>query len=225
MKLDPTKGNFSAGSALLLSAIDQGSRSPRRFLAWLKLRLGPFDHLIEKVPAEASVLDVGCGFGVFLGSLAVSGKPIRGLGFDRNALGIGQARDMAARLKAMGCQAELQFECRDIVDPWPEGVFDVVTIVDVIHHLPIAMRPSMLSRASTRLRPGGLVLLKDISPRPLWQAYANRLSDLAMYLSWVRYSSPEEMISWGRDSGLELLTREKIDRMCYGHSLMVFRRT
>ena len=33
-----------------------------------------------------------------------------------------------------------------------------------------------------------------------------------MHRSWVRYTSPEEIISWGRDAGLDIVTRERIDR-------------
>lgn len=208
---------------MLLSVIGRKPWSWRRLISRFKLHLGPFDRLVDQVPTGASVLDVGCGFGLFLGLLATSNRKIRGSGFDRNAASIRQARDIASRLEAMGCPADLRFECRDINDSWPEARFDVVTIIDVLHHLPIALRPGLLAEASARLRPGGLVVVKDISPRPLWRAYANRLTDLMMHRSWARYSSSEEIISWGRNSGLEIVTRERIDRACYGHVLLVFR--
>ncbi len=224
MRLDRPRSNLTAGSAALLSAIGGEAPSWRRLLTRLKLHFGLFRRVADLVPSGATVLDVGCGFGVLLGWLAVCGRPIRGLGFDRGASEIREAQRMAARLETLGSQAELRFECRDIGDSWPPGAFDVVTIIDVLHHLPIAQRRRLLEEAAERLRPGGLLVLKDISPRPLWRAYANRLTDLVLHRSWVSYTSPEEIISWGEDSGFQVVTCERTDRLWYGHTLLVFRR-
>ncbi len=165
MKPDRAWSTLPIDPAMLLSVIGREPWSWRRLISRFKLHSGLFDRLVDQVPTGASVLDVGCGFGLFLGLLATSNRKIRGSGFDRNAASICRARDMASRLETMGCPADLRFECRDINDPWPVDRFDVVTIIDVLHHLRTALRPGLLAEASARLRPGGLVVVKDISPR------------------------------------------------------------
>jgi 2-polyprenyl-3-methyl-5-hydroxy-6-metoxy-1,4-benzoquinol methylase len=57
----------------------------------------PFGPLIDQVPADASVLDVGCGGGLFLGLLRAGRRLREGLGFDASRPAIAIAQAMAAR--------------------------------------------------------------------------------------------------------------------------------
>src|SRR5947208_2041928 len=62
----------------------------------------PFEELIRHVPGGASVLDAGCGGGLFLALLAATGKRITGQGFDISSPAIDVARTMAEAAKATG---------------------------------------------------------------------------------------------------------------------------
>ena len=41
----------------------------------------------------------------------------------------------------------------------------MVAVLDVFHLLPRALRRGLLAQAAERVKPGGMLVLKDISPR------------------------------------------------------------
>jgi 2-polyprenyl-3-methyl-5-hydroxy-6-metoxy-1,4-benzoquinol methylase len=210
--------------ASLASSIYRESSPVSRLLMTLRPYICPFERLIEYVPEEANVLDVGCGAGLFLGLLAATGLKFRGTGFDASAGAIRQACTMGAHLKALGAAAVLEFEHRDVRAPWPEGPFDVVSMIDVMHHVPLDHRRSVLERCYSALRPGGLLIYKDIGDRPRWRATANRLHDLVMAREWVHYTPLCDVEAWTKQMGMEVRLSERINRKWYGHDLCLLRR-
>lgn len=177
----------------------------------------PFETVLEHVPEGAEVLDVGCGGGLFLG-LAAGTRGLRaGLGFDANAGVIEIANGMAAAFDT------LSFRCIDVGEPWPEGAFDVVSMIDVMHHIPPAVQPAILPMVAARLRPGGVFLYKDINGADRLRAAANRLHDLVLAQEWVRYLPRPRLRELAAAAGLAEEHHETINRLWYGHDFHVFR--
>jgi 2-polyprenyl-3-methyl-5-hydroxy-6-metoxy-1,4-benzoquinol methylase len=218
--------HYSPGelAALSRSLYSGGPWLLRKLQHWRPL-ICPFDRLLGHVPEDASVLDVGCGGGLFLALLAATGHRPRGIGFDTAAGAIRLAGDMAGRMEGRGAGSRgiLRFERRDFADSWPKGPFDVVSIIDVMHHVPPPHQKSFFQTACRAVRPGGILLYKDMCRCPLWRAMANRLHDLAIALQWIHYAPIHEVERWAEDNGMELLHAERIDRLWYGHELRVFR--
>jgi SAM-dependent methyltransferase len=196
----------------------------QRGMMGLRPYICPLHRLIDEVPVGASILDVGCGYGLFLGLLAATGRRPRGVGFDVSAGAIPTARKMAVRLREAEVAADLWFERVGVDDPWPAGPFDVVSLIDVMHHVPPPRQEGLFQAAYDAVRPCGLLLYKDIGPRPFWRAWANRLHDLLVARQWVHLLPDAVVLRWGRARGLELLSRERINALWYGHDLLVFRR-
>ena len=138
----------------------------------------PLDRLIPLVPQGSSVLDIGCGGGLWLGLLAVLGCIDRGFGFDSCRDAIDVARAMTKNLRASGCTREVIFEHRAVSEEWPQDVFDVVSLIDVLHHIPPEQQRRVVDLACERVRPGGLLFSRTCVSRPRWRATANRLHDL-----------------------------------------------
>jgi 2-polyprenyl-3-methyl-5-hydroxy-6-metoxy-1,4-benzoquinol methylase len=105
----------------------------------------PFDLAIEHVPAGSFVLDVGCGGGLLLGALARIGRIRGGVGFDFSADGIRVAKAM---LRAIPAGCDLQFHHLSAMDRWPEGPFTVVSLIDVMHHVPVAAQRDVFRTAA-----------------------------------------------------------------------------
>jgi SAM-dependent methyltransferase len=189
----------------------------------LRPYISPFDRLIQYVPEDSRVLDVGCGAGLFLGLLAATGRRLHGVGFDSSASAILAADSMGRQTTALGSEAVLNFVHLDVRSPWPVGPFNIVSIIDVMHHIPASDRRSVIQRACAALRPGGLLLYKDIGARPRWRAAANRIHDLLMTREWIGYTPLSEVESWAREEGLKRLETERINRLWYGHDLMLCR--
>jgi 2-polyprenyl-3-methyl-5-hydroxy-6-metoxy-1,4-benzoquinol methylase len=184
----------------------------------------PFEELLPIVPEGSRVLDVGCGGGLFLGLLSAEGRIRSGLGFDSSSSAISVAQRMCRRAAHGRAWVQLEFQCRDASAPWPEGIFDVVCLIDVLHHVtPQAQRP-VFEAAATRLGAAGLLIYKDMASAPAWQAWANRLHDLVLARQWIHYVPVERVERWASEIGLVLVDARAIDRYCYRHDLRVFRR-
>lgn len=181
----------------------------------------PLERVMGHVPPGSSVLDVGCGCGLWLGLLAHEGRIGRGVGFDVAGGAIRAAEGMR---RGWPGGERLAFERRDVEEGWPEGVFDVVSIIDVLHHVPPGARRGVVEEAGQHVRPGGRLIYKDMTDRG-WRAQMNRLHDLVMARQWVRYTPAAEVEAWAAGAGLVLTYREDVTRAWYGHELRVFERS
>jgi 2-polyprenyl-3-methyl-5-hydroxy-6-metoxy-1,4-benzoquinol methylase len=180
----------------------------------------PFAELIEPVPGGSNVLDIGCGAGLYLGLLASLGRIREGIGFDASPSAIAAAQRMSQKVVPV----RLDFRHLGVDEKWPDGRFDVVSLIDVMHHVPKLVRADVIRLAADRVRPGGLFIYKDMVRRPLWRAAANRAHDLVMARQWISYEPVETVEAQCRVIGLELTQRQDINMLWYGHELRVFRR-
>src|SRR5690349_69979 len=171
-----------------------------RKMQHLRPSICPFDELLAIVPPGASVMDIGCGSGLFLGLLQYFGFAIQGFGFDASRMAIVCADAMAKRHRA----ASLRFEYIRKQDPWPDGRFDVVSMIDVMHHIPVAHQEGAFRAATERVSPGGLLLYKDMSDRPWYCAGLNRMHDLVAAREWIHYVPVESIERWGAGLRLQL---------------------
>lgn len=180
----------------------------------------PFDRLVDATPRDAALLDVGCGGGLFLTLLAAEGRISRGVGFDTSEAAIRLARQAAGAEAVRG--TPLTFECRSVADGWPEGRFDAVSIIDVLHHVPGDAWRTTLEQALEHLREGGTLIYKDMCRRPRWRAIANRLHDMVLARQWINYVPIEEVDAWAAARGLQPIESDRINLLWYGHDLRVW---
>ncbi len=196
----------------------------RRKMQHYRPMICPFHRLLPHVPVGASILDVGSGSGLFLALLAKSGRRVHGVGFDVSSDAINLAVGMAERIANQAPDSSLQFAQLDVNAAWPAGPFDVVSIIDVMHHVPPVHQRALIATAAVHVAPGGTLLYKDMCRRPRWRAVANRAHDLALARQWIHYAPIDRVESWARDEGLELTCAETINLLWYGHELRVFQR-
>jgi SAM-dependent methyltransferase len=109
------------------------------------------------------VLDAGCGFGGTLASLRekVEGLELVGLNIDERQL------QRAAALIHPRPGSSLGFVAADACTlPFADASFDRVLAVECIFHFP--SRDAFLSEVRRVLRPGGVLVLSDFVPAPVW---------------------------------------------------------
>ncbi|MCO6003419.1 class I SAM-dependent methyltransferase [Actinoallomurus purpureus] len=101
-------------------------------------------------------LDVGCGEGLLVRRLA--GRARRVTGVDRSAEMIERARELAAGAGAPGAMEFVQADF--LRHPLPEGAYDLICSVAVIHHMDFT---SALTRMAELLRPGGRLVIVGLA--------------------------------------------------------------
>jgi 2-polyprenyl-3-methyl-5-hydroxy-6-metoxy-1,4-benzoquinol methylase len=184
----------------------------------------PFEELLPAVPPGSRMLDIGCGGGLFLALLAAEGRIRHGVGFDRSVQAIAVARRMSRRAAESVPGTVLEFREGDANERTADGPYDVVSLIDVMHHVPPSAQRAVLENAASQVRPSGLLIYKDMVMKPQWQAWANRLHDLVLARQWIHYAPIACIEEWCREFGLSLVAEGRHDRYCYGHELRVFRR-
>lgn len=198
----------------------------RRLMQRYRDRICPIGILMDQVPAGSTVLDVGCGAGLFVLCLAAAGKAEAAVGIDSNAAAVAIARRALQRLPALGIDTPDRYAFLHLAAdaPWPDGEFDVVSLIDVMHHVEPAGQQRFLAAAAAKVAPGGILLYKDVCRRPRWRAWANSLHDLIVARQWSHYVPVEDVEAWAGQEGLETLDRQCYSRLVYGHEMLVMRK-
>lgn len=193
---------------------------PFRLIQQLRPLICPYRALNAAIPSASSILDVGCGGGLFIGILAYAGKVKSAIGIDSNPKAIRVAQGMKERLPN---SSQIAFEIVEAGDSWSPDVFDVVSMIDVMHHIPKDSQAAFFAKAVGRVAPGGILLYKDIAARPYWRATANRLHDLVLARQWIEYAPIELVKQWASTLGLIVECSRTIDMLWYRHELLVLR--
>jgi 2-polyprenyl-3-methyl-5-hydroxy-6-metoxy-1,4-benzoquinol methylase len=75
---------------------------------------------------------VGCGAGLFIALLARLGRIDAAVGFDADRTAVRAAQSIT---NVLPNPSRIRFEHRDAHELWPDGRFDVVCLIDVLHHV------------------------------------------------------------------------------------------
>jgi SAM-dependent methyltransferase len=103
-----------------------------------------------KLPTDARILDVGCGFGFALGAL-------RRLGY-HNIAGLEQSPQQADICRRAGFEVAVTDDTAAWLNARPNQ-FDAVLLFDVLEHVPVDMQINFLRAIYACLRIGGVLLL------------------------------------------------------------------
>ena len=146
-----------------------------KVLRFYRTRLNlDFPRLMRYLPGRGRLLDVGCGVGSVDVAIATQRPELSVVGIDLNEKGI----ELANQYNSL---PNVTYRAERLEDV--EGEFDVVLLLDVLHHVDPTEHADMFSAAAARLTPSGYVLIKDIERDrgqvSLWMdRYVSRCSDV-----------------------------------------------
>jgi len=128
----------------------------------------PVDAILNALPPQQKapivLLDLGCGHGTFL-ALARRRRPdVELIGLDLSESKIDSAK---AAFRASGVPVR-DLAVKDIAH-FPGQSVDTITIIDVLYLVPFSEWTSILQRCRDCLRPGGVLILKEMDPSIRWK--------------------------------------------------------
>jgi 2-polyprenyl-3-methyl-5-hydroxy-6-metoxy-1,4-benzoquinol methylase len=163
--------------------------------------------LTEALGAGIEVLDVGCGSGRALNTLAADFPASRFTGYDFTEVVVANARREAAQRGL----TNVRFEVRDVTDLGEHGRYDLVTAFDAIHD---QARPALvLGGILDALKPGGTFLMQDIrGSRHVEKNLGHPLAPFlytisAMHCMTVSLAAGGDGLGtmWGEETAVEML--------------------
>jgi len=181
----------------------------------------PFDDLLGYATRDNRVFDLGCGRGQFALLLAEFVKPRAIAGIEISEELIEKAR---ALLSDYDKDIPIDFQSYDGVHiPEFIGGYDVVFLIDVVHHIPRAAQKTFLRNLHRCMAPGSRLIIKDIdAASPL--VFANKLHDLLLAGELGHEMTQADLTQAALDAGFSLLGARARRMFWYPHFTLELRK-
>jgi 2-polyprenyl-3-methyl-5-hydroxy-6-metoxy-1,4-benzoquinol methylase len=138
----------------------------------LKFKICPLLAVEPFLPARGEIIDLGCGNGLFAALLTLGSAGRRITGFDLDPKKIRVAQE----LQEANAWSNINFRLNDIVDmDYPQA--DVFTLIDILYLIPYADQKTILRKCARSLRPGGMLVIKEMDTRPRWKYTWNMIQE------------------------------------------------
>lgn len=129
---------------------------------------GEFSHVSASLPPGGRALDVGCGHGFLLDVLVDLGYEVEGTEIDLNAASVARAAGHTVHM--IGDLEQLPRQ--------EDGLFSVITLFDVLEHVPREAQLPLLAQCWRLLADGGMLLIRT----------PNAVSPAAGYMRFVDWT-------------------------------------
>ncbi|HQM53318.1 MAG TPA: class I SAM-dependent methyltransferase [bacterium] len=127
-----------------------------RFHVRTRYRRALYDELLGYVPESGSILDIGCGHGVFANLCALTSAA-------RDITGIDVSGDkIAVAKRTIGARRNVHFQIADALHYIPRNTPDVILCMDTMYLIPFDLQETMLSVFSERLAADGLLMINEV---------------------------------------------------------------
>ncbi len=172
-----------------------------RFYTWYRWCVSPYGEVVENIPSDGLIVDMGCGFGLLANSIRERHPKSRVIGVDIDERRISHARSSAQ------ADSQLQF----LVCDWFSLNLHAVkafVFMDVLHHLSLQMQQDVLQFCVRCLATGGSIIIKDVDVSPRWKYACNWIFDHATSVSGVtrgaelNYHSSKQWAEFGKKLNL-----------------------
>jgi 2-polyprenyl-6-hydroxyphenyl methylase/3-demethylubiquinone-9 3-methyltransferase len=165
----------------------------------IKLKICPLLQLEAYFPRQGTIIELGCGNGLFSNilSLGSSERQVIGLDLDEKKIHV------ANETKTQGAQTTYQIGdvvCAD----YPQG--NVISLIDVLYLIPFDNQELMLRKCYQSLPPGGTLIIKEMDTKPRWK-YAWNLLQETLAVKLIGFTLGERFYFRSQSDYMEILQR------------------
>jgi 2-polyprenyl-3-methyl-5-hydroxy-6-metoxy-1,4-benzoquinol methylase len=174
----------------------------------------PLDELINNIGKAESVFDVGCGSGQFALLIAEFSnvKRIGGVEIDERL--VNNARKLLAPYSS---KVQVDFSVYDGSNlPASIHTYDLIFLVDVLHHIPKKFQEGFIAMIYSLMRPGARFVLKDIDASSPF-VYSNKMHDMIFAREIGNEWTYDRAMKVTRDIGFKIVSSSKRRMYVYPH--------
>jgi 2-polyprenyl-3-methyl-5-hydroxy-6-metoxy-1,4-benzoquinol methylase len=177
----------------------------RAFLAARFLVLPRRALAAEFLQLHGRVLGVGSGHGVLARWLAELNPEVTVDGSDIDGSRVALAAASEAR------SPRVRIHHRDVRALDERDAYDAAVAIDLLHHVPAVDHREIAYAIARALKPGGVVLIKDIALTPRWKHRFNGVHDRLVTGRWENFSrEPEDMAAVFESAGFQTERCERV---------------
>ncbi len=172
----------------------------------------PFDDLLNSIGNQpVKVMDIGCGSGQFALLLAQFTKVRKISGVEISPRLIANSKELLLPYSHI----ETNFEVYNGIDlPPAVSESDMIFMIDVLHHIPVAHQELFFTNVFAAMKPGANFIIKDIDGGSPWVLF-NKVHDLVFSREIGHEWSMEKVCDVSRTTGFKILETKK--RRMYGY--------
>lgn len=178
----------------------------------------PFDELLNEVKDAKSAFDIGCGSGQFALLLAefTDIKRIGGIEIDDRL--VNNAREL---LKPYSGKVTTDFRPYDGTTlPDNMNEYDLIFLIDVLHHIPVKFQNEFFKRVYAHMRPGARFIVKDINGGSPFVLF-NKMHDLVFAREIGHEWSMKRLCETAEKIGFKILSTNKKQIYVYPHYTVI----
>jgi SAM-dependent methyltransferase len=162
--------------------------------------VSPLARIVGALPADAAVLEIGCGTGNYICALVESRSELAYAAFDLSEAMLREARGRGSKVTFVRGDAAKEF-------PFPNQSFAVAFAVDVIHH--IEDLPRFFAEAHRVLVPGGHLVIVTDSEDTLKRRSLTVFFPEILAIERIRYPTIARLHHEAARVGLRLVSEEQ----------------
>lgn len=159
----------------------------------------PFNELLETIPENEKVFDVGCGSGMFLFLVNKFRNPSQLYGIEIDERLIENAKDLFVGEKSKSTFSVFDGE----VIPEQMKDYNYITLIDVLHHVPLDKQQQFLIEIYNKMSKNSTLILKDINsnnPFFVW----NKIHDFVFSGEIGNEPNPTSLMKLLQNVGFEI---------------------
>lgn len=161
----------------------------------------PYHRIVAQLPDDGLVLDLGCGHGLLTLASVLGNARRRMVAVDHDEERLRMVRRATADLPQV--ETKLGDVCEFLHGV--RGPVDGIVLMDVMHYFPFEQQMEFVRTAFDKLRPGGVLLVRDVDTAAGFRSYLNRQYERVM--TGIGFTRAEQLHFRTRAEWLHLFAR------------------